>query len=156
MTARYRRWVQDSREINSTGTARNTKNVSAVLVIDSVTNAFPKLSNTNGKTLPRRLLIIFNVEMLLLLVSVLFVSATRHFHHLWAIKWTISITSTQSGREDGIVKSNASRPELVRESENAAASKRGLILSTTKEDTNAAMELFLLLELVNFKKYNYK
>ena len=43
MIARYRQWVQDSREINSTGTARNTKNVSAVLVIDSVTNACRKL-----------------------------------------------------------------------------------------------------------------
>ena len=42
MTAHYRQWVQDNHEIRSTGTARNTKNVSAVLVTDSETNACPK------------------------------------------------------------------------------------------------------------------
>lgn len=75
MIVLYRQWAQDSREINWTGTAKNTKNVSAVLVTDSETNACPKLLNTNGQTLPQR--IIFNVEMLLQLVSELFVNVTR-------------------------------------------------------------------------------
>jgi len=43
MTAHYRQWVQDNHEIRSTGTVRNTKNVSAVLVTDSETNACLKL-----------------------------------------------------------------------------------------------------------------